>query len=133
MSVGFFLRPGGRRSKLKPVWSLTLSTWMSTTRCPATSAIRGAAPISISAARLLRSTKLPESSPNSAAFRQVSAVLGAALLVAIVGDPGSLDAALDGSDAGYQFAILAALASGVAALALSVVREGAAVSSAPAR
>jgi len=68
----------------------------------------------------------------NAAFRQVGAVLGTALLVAIVGDPESLSAALSASDDGYLFAMIAALASGVAALALSTEREPATVSSAPA-
>jgi EmrB/QacA subfamily drug resistance transporter len=54
----------------------------------------------------------------NAAFRQVGAVLGTAILVAIVGEPASLSAALDSSDAAYLFAALASLASGVAALGL---------------
>jgi NTE family protein len=54
----------------------------------------------------------------NAAFRQVGAVLGTAILVAIVGDPASLAAALSASDSGYLFAVVAALASGAAALAL---------------
>jgi hypothetical protein len=54
----------------------------------------------------------------NAAFRQVGAVLGTALLVAIVGDPESLSAALSASDDGYLFAMLASLAAGAATLAL---------------
>jgi hypothetical protein len=45
-------------------------------------------------------------------------VLGTAILVAIVGDPGSLAKALDVSNAAYLFAVIAALASGAVALAL---------------
>ena len=55
----------------------------------------------------------------NAAFRQVGAVLGTAILVAIVGDPLSLAAALSVSDDAYLFAVVAALASGAVALALS--------------
>jgi len=52
------------------------------------------------------------------AFRQFGAVLGTAILVAIVGEPRTLDAAASAADDGYLFGILAALAAGVAALAL---------------
>jgi EmrB/QacA subfamily drug resistance transporter len=52
----------------------------------------------------------------NAAFRQVGAVLGTAILVAIVGDPVTLAAALSVSDAAYLFAALAALAAGAATL-----------------
>jgi EmrB/QacA subfamily drug resistance transporter len=54
----------------------------------------------------------------NAAFRQVGAVLGTAILVAIVGDPATLPDALAVSDAAYLFAVFAALASGAVALAL---------------
>jgi NTE family protein len=54
----------------------------------------------------------------NAAFRQVGAVLGTAILVAIVGDPSSIGEALSASDNGYLFAVIASLASGAAALAL---------------
>jgi NTE family protein len=54
----------------------------------------------------------------NAAFRQVGAVLGTAILVAIVGEPASLSEALDSSDAAYLFAVFASLASGAAALGL---------------
>jgi EmrB/QacA subfamily drug resistance transporter len=60
----------------------------------------------------------------NAAFRQVGAVLGTAILVAIVGDPASLADALSVSDAAYLFAVFAGLASGAVTLAL---RPGAAV------
>jgi EmrB/QacA subfamily drug resistance transporter len=54
----------------------------------------------------------------NAAFRQVGAVLGTAILVAIVGDPVGLAAALSVSDDAYLFAVFAALASGAVTLAL---------------
>ena len=54
----------------------------------------------------------------NAAFRQVGAVLGTAILVAIVGDPGSLSEALSVSDGAYLFAVIASLVSGAAALGL---------------
>jgi EmrB/QacA subfamily drug resistance transporter len=54
----------------------------------------------------------------NAAFRQVGAVLGTAILVAILGDPGSLSESLRVSDSAYLFAVLASLASGVVALGL---------------
>ena len=54
----------------------------------------------------------------SAAFRQFGAVLGTALLIAIVGEPATLDAAEAAADDAYLFATIAALAAGAAALAL---------------
>jgi EmrB/QacA subfamily drug resistance transporter len=54
----------------------------------------------------------------NAAFRQVGAVLGTAILVAIVGEPLGLAAALDASDSAYLFAVFAALAAGAVTLAL---------------
>ncbi|HVY96205.1 MAG TPA: MFS transporter [Solirubrobacterales bacterium] len=54
----------------------------------------------------------------NAAFRQVGAVLGTAILVAIVGEPATLPEALSASDAAYLFAVIAALASGAVTLAL---------------
>ena len=59
----------------------------------------------------------------NAAFRQVGAVLGTAILVAIVGEPASLGAALSVSDDAYLFAAIAALLSGAVTLGLS--RQGA--------
>jgi EmrB/QacA subfamily drug resistance transporter len=55
----------------------------------------------------------------NAAFRQVGAVLGTAILIAIVGDPVSLTAALSAADDAYLFAVFAALASGVLSLSLA--------------
>jgi len=54
----------------------------------------------------------------NAAFRQVGAVLGTAILIAIVGEPANLAAALDVSDSAYLFAVIASLVSGAAALGL---------------
>jgi EmrB/QacA subfamily drug resistance transporter len=54
----------------------------------------------------------------NAAFRQVGAVLGTALLIAILGDPLGLQHALEVSDRAYLFAAIASLASGAVALGL---------------
>jgi NTE family protein len=54
----------------------------------------------------------------NAAFRQVGAVLGTAILIAIVGDPVSPAQALDVSDSAYLFAAVASLVAGAATLAL---------------
>ncbi|HEX6387881.1 MAG TPA: MFS transporter [Solirubrobacteraceae bacterium] len=56
------------------------------------------------------------------AFRQFGAVLGTALLIAIVGDPATLQGALDASDRAYLLGIVAALGAGVVALALRPAR-----------
>jgi NTE family protein len=54
----------------------------------------------------------------NAAFRQVGAVLGTAILVAMVGEPASLPDALGAADSAYLFSAFAALASGAAVLGL---------------
>jgi len=54
----------------------------------------------------------------NAAFRQVGAVLGTALLVTIVGDPVGLGDALASADRAYLLAAVAALVSGAVVLAL---------------
>ncbi|MDX6625217.1 MAG: hypothetical protein QOE56_206 [Solirubrobacterales bacterium] len=54
----------------------------------------------------------------NAAFRQVGAVLGTAILIAIIGEPSSLDDALSVSDSAYLFAVFASLAAGAVTLAL---------------
>ena len=54
----------------------------------------------------------------NAAFRQVGAVLGTAILVAIVGDPVGLAEGLRAADTAYLFIAIAALASGAIALGL---------------
>ncbi|MFD0363868.1 DHA2 family efflux MFS transporter permease subunit [Nocardia sp. GCM10030253] len=62
-----------------------------------------------------------------AAFRQFGAVLGTALLIAIVGSPTTLQAALDASDQAFILGIVAALAAGVTALALRPARVSSSV------
>jgi NTE family protein len=57
----------------------------------------------------------------NAAFRQVGAVLGTAILVAMVGEPAGLAAALSVSDSAYLFSVFAALAAGAVALAMRPV------------
>jgi len=54
----------------------------------------------------------------NAAFRQVGAVLGTAILVAIVGEPANLTESLSSADAAYLFAAIAALLSGAVTLGL---------------
>jgi EmrB/QacA subfamily drug resistance transporter len=56
------------------------------------------------------------------AFRQFGAVLGTALLIAIVGNPTTLQAALDASDRAYLLGIVAALSAGAVALRLQPAR-----------
>ncbi len=68
----------------------------------------------------------------NAAFRQVGAVLGTAILVAIVGEPATLAAALHVSDGAYLFSVFAALASGAAVLALRPVAASLSVIAEPA-
>jgi NTE family protein len=58
----------------------------------------------------------------NAAFRQVGAVLGTALLITIVGEPDTLVDSLASADRAYAFAALAALLSGAVALGLGTVR-----------
>jgi EmrB/QacA subfamily drug resistance transporter len=59
----------------------------------------------------------------NAAFRQIGAVLGTAILVAMVGEPATLQAALDVSNDAYLFSAIAALVSGAAVLGLRAQRE----------
>jgi EmrB/QacA subfamily drug resistance transporter len=54
----------------------------------------------------------------NAACRQIGAVLGTAILIAIVGDPATLAEALSVSDGAYLFAVIAALLAGAVTLAL---------------
>lgn len=54
----------------------------------------------------------------NAAFRQIGAVLGTALLVAILGDPETLDQALAAADRAYLVAAVVGLSSGLFALKL---------------
>jgi MFS family permease len=59
----------------------------------------------------------------NAAFRQVGAVLGTALLVAIVGNPATLAEGLSASDSGYLFSVLASLTAGAVTLGLAPERR----------
>jgi len=61
------------------------------------------------------------------AFRQFGAVVGTAGVIVIIGNPTTLQAALDASDRAYLFGIAAGLLSGVAALTLSTRRPTAPV------
>jgi EmrB/QacA subfamily drug resistance transporter len=70
------------------------------------------------AVRDVADDRFATASAVNAAFRQVGAVLGTAILVAIVGDPASLPEALSASDGAYLFAAIAALLSGAVTLAL---------------
>jgi len=70
------------------------------------------------AVRDIADDRFATASVVNAAFRQVGAVLGTAILVAIVGDPVGLSEALRVSDSAYLFAVFAALASGAVALGL---------------
>jgi EmrB/QacA subfamily drug resistance transporter len=68
----------------------------------------------------------------NAAFRQIGAVLGTAILVAIVGEPATLAAALSVSNGAYLFSVLAALAAGLVTLALRPATTAARISLSPA-
>ena len=70
------------------------------------------------AVRDVADDRFATASAVNAAFRQVGAVLGTAILVAIVGDPVGLDEALSASDGAYLFGAIAALASGAVTLGL---------------
>ena len=59
----------------------------------------------------------------NAAFRQVGAVLGTAILIAIVGEPPSLSEALTVSDAAFLFAAIASLVAGAVTLTLRPVSK----------
>ncbi len=72
------------------------------------------------AVRDVADDRFATASAVNAAFRQVGAVLGTAILVAIVGDPGTLSGALAVSDDAYLFAVFAALASGAVTLGLKI-------------
>jgi EmrB/QacA subfamily drug resistance transporter len=59
----------------------------------------------------------------NAAFRQVGAVLGTALLVTIVGDPTTLTDSLAAADRAYLFAVIATLVSGAVTLGLGATHQ----------
>jgi EmrB/QacA subfamily drug resistance transporter len=70
------------------------------------------------AVRDIPDDRFATASAVNAAFRQIGAVLGTALLIAIVGDPVGLAEALSVSDSAYLFAAIAGLASGAVTLVL---------------
>ena len=80
------------------------------------------------AVRDVADDRFATASAVNAAFRQVGAVLGTAILVAIVGDPAGLGEALRVSDSAYLFGAIAALASGAVALGLKRRRAPGALS-----
>ena len=73
------------------------------------------------AVRDIADDRFATASAVNAAFRQVGAVLGTAILVAIVGDPQTLPEALSASDGAYLFAAIASLLAGAVTLALRPV------------
>ena len=73
------------------------------------------------AVRDVADDRFATASAVNAAFRQVGAVLGTAILVAIVGDPAALPEALSASDGAYLFAAIASLLAGAVTLALRPV------------
>ena len=73
------------------------------------------------AVRDVADDRFATASAVNAAFRQVGAVLGTAILVAIVGEPASLPEALSASDGAYLFAAIAALLSGAVTMTLRPV------------
>jgi NTE family protein len=70
------------------------------------------------AVRDVADDRFATASAVNAAFRQVGAVLGTAILVAMVGEPATLQAALDVADSAYLFSVIAALVSGAVVLGL---------------
>ena len=70
------------------------------------------------AVRDIADDRFATASAVNAAFRQVGAVLGTAILVAMVGDPATLPEALSVSDDAYVFTAIAALLSGAVTLTL---------------
>jgi NTE family protein len=77
------------------------------------------------AVRDVADDRFATASAVNAAFRQIGAVLGTAILVAIVGNPVGLDEALSASDGAYLFGAIAALLSGAVTLRLRPLAVGA--------
>jgi EmrB/QacA subfamily drug resistance transporter len=75
------------------------------------------------AVRDVADDRFATASAVNAAFRQIGAVLGTAILVAIVGEPATLADALSVSDGAYIFSAAAALVSGAVTLGLRPARE----------
>src|SRR4051794_6107616 len=76
------------------------------------------------AVRDVADDRFATASAVNAAFRQIGAVLGTAILVAIVGEPVGLDEALSASDGAYLFGAIAALLSGAVTLGLRPAIQG---------
>ncbi len=74
------------------------------------------------AVRDIPDDRFATASAVNAAFRQIGAVLGTALLVTIVGEPVGLTEALTSSDRAYAFAAVAGLLGGVVTLALGAAQ-----------
>jgi EmrB/QacA subfamily drug resistance transporter len=70
------------------------------------------------AVRDIPDDRFATASAVNAAFRQIGAVLGTAILVAMVGEPATLAAALNVADSAYLFSVIAALVSGAVVLGL---------------
>ena len=70
------------------------------------------------AVREVPDDRFATASAVNSAFRQVGAVLGTAILIAIIGEPASLSEAMSAADGGYLFAAIAALTAGAVILAL---------------
>jgi NTE family protein len=75
------------------------------------------------AVRDIPDDRFATASAVNAAFRQIGAVLGTALLVTIVGDPIGLPDALASADRAYLFAAIAGVLSGAVTLGLGARRQ----------
>jgi EmrB/QacA subfamily drug resistance transporter len=75
------------------------------------------------AVRDIPDDRFATASAVNAAFRQIGAVLGTALLITIVGDPETLADTLATADRAYLFAAIAGLLSGAVTLALGASRR----------
>jgi EmrB/QacA subfamily drug resistance transporter len=84
------------------------------------------------AVRDIPDDRFATASAVNAAFRQIGAVLGTALLITIVGEPAGLPDALATADRAYLFAAIAGVVSGAVTLALGAARAPAAGAAEPA-
>jgi NTE family protein len=75
------------------------------------------------AVRDIPDDRFATASAVNAAFRQIGAVLGTALLITIVGEPETLVDSLASADRAYLFAAIAGLVAGLVTLALGVSRR----------
>jgi EmrB/QacA subfamily drug resistance transporter len=83
------------------------------------------------AVRDIGAERFATASAVSSAFRQFGAVLGTAILIAIVGTPSTLAAALSASDKAYMFGVISALLAGLASLTLNPTMAEAPASTEP--